>query len=147
MLQTRSGIGREDNVRSSSRFHRSHLGTVWCHHRSGTREYTPCLCYTRCVQDYNGYWLQNMKIKISHIWYHGNSILMVHRMCPGLQWVMVTKYEDHKNQISCSTEYTACYRKISEINAALGVSATIIYLQNNYWGISPIPDPSKDRFH
>ena len=39
------------------------------------------------------------------------------------------------------------YRKFSEISAALGISATIIHLQNNYWGISPTPDPSKDTFH
>ena len=38
------------------------------------------------------------------------------------------------------------YRKFSEILAALGNSATIIHKQNNYWGISPTPDPSKDTF-
>ena len=36
------------------------------------------------------------------------------------------------------------YRKFSQILATLGISATIINLQNNYWGISPTPDPSKD---
>ena len=39
------------------------------------------------------------------------------------------------------------YRKFSEISAALGNSATIINLQNNYWGNSPTPDLSKDTFH
>ena len=38
------------------------------------------------------------------------------------------------------------YRKFSEISAALGNLATIILEQNNYWGISPTPDPSKDTF-
>ena len=36
------------------------------------------------------------------------------------------------------------YRKFSEISAALGNSATIINLPNNYWGNSPTPDSSKD---
>ena len=39
------------------------------------------------------------------------------------------------------------YRKFSEISTALGISATIIHLPNNYWGISPTPDSSKDTFH
>ena len=39
------------------------------------------------------------------------------------------------------------YRKVSEISAALGNSATIINSQNNYWGNSPTPDSSKDTFH
>ena len=39
------------------------------------------------------------------------------------------------------------YRKFSKISAALGNSATIINLPNNYWGNLPIPDSSKDTFH
>ena len=39
------------------------------------------------------------------------------------------------------------YCKFSQISAALGNSATIIHLQNNYWGISPTPDSSKDTFY
>ena len=39
------------------------------------------------------------------------------------------------------------YRKVSEISAALGNSATIIKSQNNYWGNSATPNPSKDTFH
>ena len=39
------------------------------------------------------------------------------------------------------------YRKVSEISAALGNSATIIKSQNNYWGNSDTPNPSKDTFH
>ena len=39
------------------------------------------------------------------------------------------------------------YRKVSEISAALGNSATIINSQNKYWGNSPTPDSSKDTFH
>ena len=34
------------------------------------------------------------------------------------------------------------YRKVSEISAALGNSATIIKSQNNYWGNSATPNPS-----
>ena len=37
------------------------------------------------------------------------------------------------------------YCKFSEILAALGILATMINLQDNYWGISPIHDPSKDN--
>ena len=47
----------------------------------------------------------------------------------------------------CPPEAYIHYRKFSEISAALGISATIINLQNNYWGISPTPDPSKDTLH
>ena len=39
------------------------------------------------------------------------------------------------------------YRKTSEISAALGNSATIINLPNDYWGNSATPDSSKDTFH
>ena len=42
---------------------------------------------------------------------------------------------------------TYTYRKFSEISAALGNSATIINLPNNYWGNSPTPNSSKDTFH
>ena len=38
------------------------------------------------------------------------------------------------------------YRKFSAISAALGNSATIINLPNDYWGNSPTPDSSKDTF-
>ena len=39
------------------------------------------------------------------------------------------------------------YRNFSEISAALGISATIINLQNNYRGISHTPDPSIDYIY
>ena len=38
------------------------------------------------------------------------------------------------------------YRKFLEISAALGNSATMINLPNNYWGNSPTPDSSRDTF-
>ena len=41
----------------------------------------------------------------------------------------------------------ATYHKFSKISTALGILATIIHLQNNYRGISPIPDSSKGTFH
>ena len=45
------------------------------------------------------------------------------------------------------SRHNQLYRKFSEISAALGISATIINVQNNYLGISPTLDPSKDLFH
>ena len=50
-------------------------------------------------------------------------------------------------ELSNEYQHDRIYRKVSEISAALGNSATIINSQNNYWGNSPIPDSSKDTFH
>ena len=52
-----------------------------------------------------------------------------------------------KSDYICLCVYIYIYRKLSQISAALGNSATIINLPNNYWGISPTPDSSKDTFH
>ena len=49
--------------------------------------------------------------------------------------------------VCCEQYKHGTYRKVSEISAALGNSATIIKSQNNYWGNSATPNPSKDTFH
>ena len=54
--------------------------------------------------------------------------------------------DDLKKQKVSMLEFKV-YRKFSEISTALGISATIIHIQNNYWRNLPTPDSSKDTFH